>query len=99
MNEQTNYQYLAPREGSCYQQYFLKGRNLRAETLFRATIGLEPMTPDEVAQDYDIPVAAVLEAIQYARANSAILQREREADWHESRATNLVSSPPLTSRS
>jgi hypothetical protein len=39
MSETTNYTYLAPREGSRYEQYFFRGRNLRAETLYRATIG------------------------------------------------------------
>ena len=50
MPETIDYIHLAPRDGSGYQQCFVKGRNLRAETLFRATIGPEPMTPDEVAR-------------------------------------------------
>jgi uncharacterized protein (DUF433 family) len=99
MSEMTSYTYLAPREGSRYEQYFFKGRNLRAETLYRATIGLEPMTSDEVAEDYDVPVAAVLEAIQYSVQNAALLQREREEDWDESQSRALVESPPLTSGS
>ena len=96
MNKTTNYTYLAPREGSGYEQFFLKGRNLRAETLYRATIGSKPMTPDEVAEDYDVPLGAVLEAIQYAIDNATLLQREREEDWVESHARGLVESPPLT---
>jgi uncharacterized protein (DUF433 family) len=99
MSQLTTYAYLAQREGSRYEQYFFKGRNLRAETLYRATIGSEPMTPDEVAEDYDVPVAAVLEAIQYSVQNAALLQREREEDWDESHARRLVESPPLTSGS
>ena len=99
MNETTNYTYLAPRVGSCYRQFFFKGRNLRAETLYRATIGSEPMTPEEVAADYDVPVAAVLEAIQYAVSNASLLQKEREEDWVESRVRGLVESPPLNSGS
>jgi uncharacterized protein (DUF433 family) len=90
MSETTSYTYLAAREGSRYDQYFFKGRNLRAETLYRATIGSEPMTPDEAAEDYDVPVAAVLEAIQYSLQNAALLQREREEDWEESQARALV---------
>jgi uncharacterized protein (DUF433 family) len=80
MIQLTTYAYLASREGSRYEQYFVKGRNLRAETLYRATIGSEPMTPDEVATDYDVPVAAVPEAIQYSLQNATLLQREREED-------------------
>jgi uncharacterized protein (DUF433 family) len=99
MSEMTSYTYLARRDGSRYEQYFFKGRNLRAETLYRATIGLEPMTPAEVAEDYGVPVAAVLEAIQYSVQNAVLLQREREEDWDESQARGLVVSRPLTSGS
>ena len=99
MNELTTYTYLARREGSRYAQYFFRGRNLRAETLYRATIGLEPMTPDQVAKDYDVPIAAVLESIQYSVQNAALLQRERDEDWDESQSRGLVGSPPLTSGS
>src|SRR4029077_9136448 len=60
--ETIAYIHLAPREGSAYQQYFVRGRNLRAETLYRAIVGPEPMTPDEVARDYDVPLEAVREA-------------------------------------
>ena len=65
MSETIDYIHLAPRDGSSYHQFFVKGRNLRAETLYRATVGSEPMTPDDVARDYDVPVEAVREAIHY----------------------------------
>ena len=48
MSEKIEYIHLAPREGSSYRQFFVKARNLRAETLFRATVGSEPMTPEDV---------------------------------------------------
>ena len=97
MPETIDYIHLAPREGSGYQQYFVKGRNLRVETLFRATVGPEPMTPDEVAQDYDVPVETVREAIHYCLRNASLLQREREEDFAESQTRGLVDSPPLAS--
>lgn len=83
--------HLAPREGSGYRQAFVKGRNLRAETLYRATVGSEPMTPEDVARDYDVPLEAVREAIRYCLRNAALLQEEREADWAESQARGLDS--------
>ena len=97
MVEAIVYIHLAPREGSHYQQYFVKGRNLRAETLYRATLGPEPMTADQVARDYDVPVEAVREAIGYCVQNATLLQREREEDWAESRARGLVSALQRTS--
>ena len=91
MVEAIDYIYLSPREGSGYRQAFVRGRNLRAETLYRATIGPEPMTPEDVARDYDVPPGAVREAVHYCLRNAALLQEEREADWAESLARGLDS--------
>jgi hypothetical protein len=50
---------------------------MRAEVLYRLTIGAEPRTPQEVAQDYDLPVEAVHEAIDYAMHHQELLEAER----------------------
>jgi hypothetical protein len=97
MVEANDYIHLAPREGSAYQQAFVKDRNLRAETLYRATVGPEPMTPEDAARDYDVPVEAVREAIHYCLRNAALLQREREADWADSQARGLFAASPIAS--
>jgi uncharacterized protein (DUF433 family) len=81
MAEANDYIHLASREGSGYEQYFVRGRNLRAETLYRATVAPESMTPEDVARDYDVPVEAVQEAIHYCVRSAALLQRERDEDW------------------
>ena len=84
MSETSEYTHLARRDGSSYHQLFVKGRSLRAETLYRSTIGSEPMSPEDVARDYDVPVEAVREAIDYCVRNAGLLQREREEDWVQS---------------
>jgi uncharacterized protein (DUF433 family) len=89
MVKTIQFTHLAPREGSRYQQYFIKGRNVRAETLYRATVGQEPSTPEDVARDYDLPVDAVQEAVRYCLDNATLLQREREEDWAESQSRGL----------
>jgi hypothetical protein len=96
MPETMTYSYLAPRQESRYEQYFFAGRNLRAETLYRATVGPEPMTANEVAKDYDVPVEAILEAVQYCLHNSALLQKERDKDWNASQSLGLDEAPPLS---
>jgi hypothetical protein len=55
------------------------------------------MTPEEVARDYDVPVEAVLEATNYRLRNAALLQKEREEDWADSRIRGLLAAPPVTS--
>jgi uncharacterized protein (DUF433 family) len=98
MCEKIEYTHLAQRDGSSYRQFFVKGRNVRAETLYRATFGSEPMTPDDVARDYDVPVKAVREAIHYCMRNAPLLQKERDEDWTQSQSDGLVAFPPVASR-
>jgi uncharacterized protein (DUF433 family) len=65
----TKYQYLAENPKSSYRQLFVKGRNIRARTLYGWAGGDEPSTPEEIAADYGLPVEAVLEAIAYCESN------------------------------
>jgi hypothetical protein len=69
------YQYLKPKRGSRYQQLFF-GR-IRAEVLYRETVGREPLTPEDVAWEYHVPLGAVLEAIDYCVKNKDLLHAER----------------------
>jgi DNA-directed RNA polymerase sigma subunit (sigma70/sigma32) len=70
---------------------------LRAETLFRATVGPEPLTPEEIARDYDVSVEAVREAVDYCQRNSALLKKERDEDWTDSQARGLLAAGPVAS--
>src|SRR5437868_14889723 len=80
MSERVEYNYLKPKPGSNYRQLFVNGR-IRAEVLYRETVGQEPLTPAEVAREYGLPVEAVAEAIDYCLRNPELLDvdREREA--------------------
>src|SRR5438105_14513111 len=87
MSEPSEYKYLQPkRGGSNYRQLFVNGR-IRAEILYRETVGMDPLTPEEVAQEYDLPVEAVLEAIDYSVKNQALLDEERAREQAWIRAT------------
>jgi hypothetical protein len=70
------YKYLQPKRGSNYKQLAVNGR-IRAEILFRETIGPESLTPEQVAREYNLPVEAVLEAIHYCNHNKDLLDAER----------------------
>jgi len=79
MASSAAYQYLKPKRGSRYRQLFVNDR-IMAEILYRETIGREPRTPQEVADDYGLPLQAVLEAIQYCEQNPQILEEDRRLD-------------------
>jgi hypothetical protein len=83
MPEHSEYKYLQPkRGGSNYRQLFVNGR-IRAEVLYRETVGREPLSPQEVAREYNLPMEAVLEAIDYCLKNQELLaeERAREEAW------------------
>ena len=70
MSTSVTYQFLEPRPRSTYRQLFIKGTRIRAELIYRAHINAEePMTPEEVAADYALPLPAVVEAIEYCQSN------------------------------
>src|SRR5438309_8466644 len=82
MPERMEYKYLKSKPGSNYRQLFVNGR-IRAEVLYRETVGQEPLTPEEVAREYNLPVEAVREAIDYCVKNQDLLDQERarEEAW------------------
>src|SRR5262245_32419922 len=82
MTASAPYKYLQPKQNSNYRQLFVLGR-IRAEVLYRETIGREPLTAEEVAREYGLPVEAVQEAIDYCTRHQALLdeERAREEAW------------------
>jgi len=96
MAVQTEYQYLQSWPGSNYRQLFLKledRRKIRAEIIYRLTVGPEPRTPEEVAQDYNIPVESVHEATHYCIHNEPFLREERDRELASIRARGLDKPP------
>lgn len=94
MTTANQYQYLEHRPGSNYKQLFVKGRKIRAEVLYRETVGEEPRTPDDVAADFDVPLQAVLESIDYCQKNENLLRLERDEELSWIRRMGL-DQPPL----
>ena len=86
-----NYKYLTRKPGSVYKQLFIKDRWIRARTLYGMYVSEEaPMTPEEIAADYNLPLEAVLEAIAYCESNPPEIQQDwaREEAWMEAAGMN-----------
>ena len=70
MSTGVTYQYLESRPASLYHQLFIKGTRIRAELIYWAHINAEePMTAEEIAADYGLPLPAIVEAIEYCKSN------------------------------
>lgn len=77
MSETNSYQYLEARPNSSIKQPFVKGRNIWADVLYSETIGEDARTPEQVADDFEVPLGAVLESIDFCVQNEEFLQAER----------------------
>ena len=93
MSVQIEYKFLEARPRSNYKQLWVKGRHMRAEVLYRSTVGTEPETPEQVAKEYDLPVEAVLEAIDYCTRNKDLLDAERARETASIRTRGLDRYP------
>ena len=90
MDATTKYVYLAPNPHSCYRQLFVKGTRIRARVLYGWYACAEPMSAEEIAAEFGLPVEAVNEAIAYCQASPPELQEDyaREAALREATGMN-----------
>ena len=65
---------------------FLKGRRIRAAVVDEAIHGPDPRTPEEFARDYQVPLEAVLEALDYVAQNRPLIEQERDREAAKLRA-------------
>lgn len=85
------WKYLAPDpRPTSYKQLCMRGTRVRARTLYGLCYNSEPMTPEEAAEQYNLPVEAVLEAIEYCQSNPPELLRDyaRDKAMMEARAAS-----------
>lgn len=66
---------------SSLKQLSVKDRRIRARTLYGMFVSDEyPRTPEQIASDYDLPVEAVLEAIDYCQTDPPEIREDFEAE-------------------
>jgi uncharacterized protein (DUF433 family) len=90
-----SWKYLAREPNSRYKQLRVQGRGVFARTLYGHYVNEEsPMTPEEIAADYGIPVEAVWEAIRYCEADPPEIREDFEAEEAAERARGQQPRPP-----
>ena len=90
---QPQYQHLEARPGSNYRQLWLKGRRIRAAVVDEVVHGPDPRTPEEFAEGYEVPLEAVLEALDYVARNRPLIEQERERELARLRAAGFLDGP------
>jgi uncharacterized protein (DUF433 family) len=90
---EKRYEHLEYRPGSNYRTMFIKGRRIRATVIDEAVHGPEPRTPEEIAEDFQIPLEAVREALDYVANNQEVIWEERRSEKAALRAMGLLNGP------
>lgn len=76
---QPNWQYLVERPHPWRRQLYLKGRKLMASTVWLDAIANE-MSPEEAADNWELPLAAIEEVFRYCQTHQDLLKMEAEEE-------------------
>jgi uncharacterized protein (DUF433 family) len=92
-SSEKQYQHLEARPGSVYKQLWLKGRRIRTGHVWEIVHSPDYPTPEEVAEDYRIPIEAIREALDYVEHNMELIEQERQRDTDRLRAMGIKWPP------
>ena len=81
MSTTTEYKLLERDPKSTYRQLSIKGRRIKARTLYGDYMSAEaPMTIEQIAEDRGLPIEAVKEAIAYCQADPPEIREDFERE-------------------
>jgi uncharacterized protein (DUF433 family) len=88
---QTRWKYLERDPKSVYRQLSIKGRRIKARTLFGLFMNAEePQTVEEIANAYDLSIEAVREAIEYCQADPAEIKEDQDLEEESMRVRGMM---------
>lgn len=79
MGQIEDWQYLVSRTHPWRRQLYIKGRKLLASTIWQDMIANE-MSLEQVAENWDLPLAAIYEVINYCESNQELLKLEADEE-------------------
>ncbi len=86
----TTWKYLERDPMSSYKQLSIKGRRIKARTLYGMFMSAEePRAPQEIAADYGLPLEAVEEAIKYCQSDPPEVKEDFEREERLMEATGM----------
>ena len=94
-NSSTQWQYLELRPSSWRKQLYIKGRKLTAFTVWSDTIANDE-TPEEAAENWELPLEAINEAIEYCSSHQELLIEEAEEERRYLEERGVILEPKIT---
>ena len=77
--EIENWQYLTARPHAWRKQLYIKGRKLLASTICR-DMTANQMSPEQAAENWNLPLSAIYEAINYCQSHQELLKLEADEE-------------------
>ncbi len=77
--EVENWQYLVARSHPWRRQLYIKGRKLLASTVWQDMMGNQ-MSPEQAAENWELPLSAIYEVINYCESHRELLKMEAEEE-------------------
>ena len=93
----TKWQYLESCPLSWRKQLYIKGRKLRARTIWSDML-VNGDTPQLAADNWDLPLAAIQEVISYCETHRELLQQEAEQERCYLEERGVALEPSVTHR-
>ena len=91
----TQWQYLEQRPHPWRQQLYIKGRRIKASTVWIDMLANE-LTPEEVAENKDLSLAAVKEAIAYCESHQDLLRKEAQIERQRLESKGISLEPQVS---
>ncbi|MDJ0661459.1 MAG: hypothetical protein QNJ42_18505 [Crocosphaera sp.] len=95
-SSQTEWQHLEQRPHSWRKQLYLKGRRLRASIVWTDMI-VNEMTPEEAADNWDLPLEAIKESLEYCETHQELLKQEALIERRHLEERGIPLEPKITS--
>jgi uncharacterized protein (DUF433 family) len=86
--EIENWQYLVARPHAWRKQLYIKGRKLLASTICR-DMTANGMSPEQAAENWDLPLSAIYEAIDYCESHQELLKLEADEERYRLEAKGV----------
>lgn len=77
--QQEDWQYLVARPHPWRRQFYIKGRKLLASTVWQDAIANQ-MSPEQAAENWDLPLAAIYEVIRYCESHQELIKLESDEE-------------------
>lgn len=88
------WQYLVERQHPWRRQLYIKGQKLRAFTVWQDML-VNDLTPEETADNWDLPIAAIHEVIRYCESHQELLKMEADEERYRLEEQGVSLEPQI----